>query len=99
MPAEKPVDILAGNSRYKEIKFLNSGSFGAVILAEDTISKEQVAIKFVQIKYVCATCLFIRHLSTVLIPVDAAVILCITANPPPSPLLPSLSSFSFLSYG
>lgn len=50
MPAAQPKDILSGNPRYREVKFLNAGSFGSVILAEDKQTNEQVAIKFVQIK-------------------------------------------------
>lgn len=50
MPVDEPQDdLLKGHPRYKNIKYLNKGSFGYVVLAEDLQTQEQVAIKFVKI--------------------------------------------------
>jgi serine/threonine protein kinase len=35
-------DLLAGNPRYKKLQDLNEGTFGVVMLAYDTYTKEQV---------------------------------------------------------
>lgn len=41
------IDVLKGHPRYKGVKYINKGSFGFVVLAEDVETKEPVAIKFV----------------------------------------------------
>jgi len=51
MPAQEPeVDPIAQHPKYKKVKFINSGSFGYVILAENKQTGERVAIKFVQVE-------------------------------------------------
>ena len=51
MPAGAPTtDPLAGNTRYRMLKYINRGSFGFVILAQNLDTKEQVAIKFVEVE-------------------------------------------------
>lgn len=53
MPASEPKkDPLEGHGRYQRVKYLNSGSFGYVVLAKDIQTGENVAIKFVQVEYV-----------------------------------------------
>ena len=53
MPAKEPEqDPLEGHPVFEKLKFINSGSFGYVILARNKVSGEQVAIKFVEVKYV-----------------------------------------------
>lgn len=50
MPMQEPdKDPLEGHPTYRKLKFINSGSFGYVILAENIQSGEQLAIKFVEI--------------------------------------------------
>ena len=50
MPAKEPdQDPLEGHPKYRKIKFINSGSFGYVILAENKETGERVAIKFVEV--------------------------------------------------
>lgn len=51
MPSDEiPDNPIEGHPRYKMIKYINRGSFGFVILAENIQTKEQVAIKFVKIE-------------------------------------------------
>jgi serine/threonine-protein kinase SRK2 len=51
MPAKEPEqDPLEGHPVFEKLKFINSGSFGYVILAKNKVSGEQVAIKFVEVK-------------------------------------------------
>eukprot|EP00889_Picochlorum_renovo_P000715 jgi/Picre1/27745/NNA_000709.t1 len=50
MPAKEPEqDPLEGHPVFEKLKFINSGSFGYVILAKNKVSGEQVAIKFVEV--------------------------------------------------
>jgi serine/threonine protein kinase len=50
MPAGAPDnDPLEGSTRYRTLKYINRGSFGFVLLVEDLATKEQVAIKFVEV--------------------------------------------------
>uniref|UniRef100_A0A7S1CUB7 Protein kinase domain-containing protein n=1 Tax=Picochlorum oklahomense TaxID=249345 RepID=A0A7S1CUB7_9CHLO len=50
MPAKEPEqDPLQGHPVFEKLKFINSGSFGYVILAKNKVSGEQVAIKFVEV--------------------------------------------------
>lgn len=48
------VDPLQGHPRYRTIKYVNKGSFGFVVLAENLETHEQVAIKFVEVSCVCS---------------------------------------------
>ena len=51
MPAKEPArDPLEGNPRYRKVEFLNAGSFGFVVRAQDLQNGQQVAIKFVEIQ-------------------------------------------------
>lgn len=51
MPAEEPrEDPLKGNPKYRRVRYINSGSFGYVILAENIQTGEQVAIKFTEVE-------------------------------------------------
>ncbi|KAK9918051.1 hypothetical protein WJX75_000792 [Coccomyxa subellipsoidea] len=43
-----PSDLLAGHARYRKLQDLNEGTFGVVMLARDTATNEQVAIKFLE---------------------------------------------------
>jgi serine/threonine protein kinase len=50
MPAKEPARNPIEHHRvYEKIKFINSGSFGYVILARNKITGENVAIKFVEV--------------------------------------------------
>lgn len=42
-------DPLANNPRYQTLKYINKGSFGFVVLAENKETHETVAIKFVEV--------------------------------------------------
>ena len=49
MPAKEPdTDPLVG-TKYEKIKFINSGSFGYVVLARNKETRAEVAIKFVEV--------------------------------------------------
>lgn len=49
MPAKEPdTDPLVG-TKYEKIKFINSGSFGYVVLARNKETSAEVAIKFVEV--------------------------------------------------
>lgn len=50
MPAKEPAnDPLAGHPVYAQVRFINSGSFGYVVLARNKQTGEEVAIKFVEV--------------------------------------------------
>ena len=50
MPAKEPTkDPLAGHDKFEQIRFINSGSFGYVVLARNKQTGEEVAIKFVEV--------------------------------------------------
>lgn len=42
-------DPLTGHARYSTLKYINKGSFGFVVLAENKETHETVAIKFVEV--------------------------------------------------
>lgn len=42
-------DPLVNHARYRTLKYINKGSFGFVVLAENTETRETVAIKFVDV--------------------------------------------------
>lgn len=49
MPAKEPAtDPLVG-TKYEKVKFINSGSFGYVVLARNKETSAEVAIKFVEV--------------------------------------------------
>lgn len=47
---DPPDNVLDGHPRYRQLKYINRGSFGFVVLAENLQTKEQVAIKFVRVE-------------------------------------------------
>lgn len=50
MPAKEPEkDPLAGHPVYEQVRFINSGSFGYVVLAKNKQTNDEVAIKFVEV--------------------------------------------------
>jgi hypothetical protein len=49
---DPPDNVLDGHPRYRQLKYINRGSFGFVVLAENLQTKEQVAIKFVRVEWV-----------------------------------------------
>ena len=51
MPAKEPEkDPLEGNPKYRKVEFINAGSFGFVVRAQDLQTGAPVAIKFVEIQ-------------------------------------------------
>eukprot|EP00798_Chlamydomonas_sp_ICE-L_P018567 gene18565-25076_t len=48
MPPSQTFDPLAGNQKYEKVKNLGSGGYGLVVLGRNKVTKENVAIKFIE---------------------------------------------------